>query len=975
MLSAHPAAAAPDLRFSVKSWGTEEGLPQNSIIAMTQSRDGYLWLGTQNGLVRFDGTRFTVFDENNTPGLENSRIVRIFEDSRTNLWVGTESAGVALVKDGKVKSLDLGRGSRSGRLMSACEDATGAVWLYTADGQLARFHNGAADVWNAGGRNISNCRAVIAENSGPVWAGMDTSLSGMDPAAVASGRPLPALHETPMRKLDALVASSRGGHWRLADGRVQHWTTNSLDRDLGAYPWTNALFSTACEDRDGNLVVGTLGEGVFWFDAAGVASRISMKEGLSHNYILSLTADHEGNLWVGTDGGGLDCVKRQVFHAVEELRGPTIQSICDDGSGGVWLGINGGGIAHLTNGLVQRFGAEQGLPDLFVRSVFVDKQRRVWVGTYRGGLYEFADGRFRQAPGFDIINIEISAVHEDRAGNLWLGTQRGLVRRNGRDWVSSDVVRALADDAEGNLWIGTEGAGLARLRDGKSASFRKSAGGLPSDNITALVADNDGSLWVGTGSGLARLRDGAWSRFTKGDGLASSSINFLLDGGDGFLWIGSNAGLMRVAKKSLDDFAGGRSRSITCRTYGRADGLPTGECSSGSQPAACRAKDGLLWFPTIQGAASLDPAQLRANTNPPPVLIESALVEGRGQNNAGSLGAARPHTVTLPAGKSRLDIQFTSLNLASADKALIRYRLEGHDADWLEADKSRSAHYNRLAPGRYEFRVTACNEDNFCNDAGATLTVIVEPPFWRTWWFLVSAALALLAAVAGVVHYFSTQKLQRQLAQLRQQEAVEKERARIARDIHDQVGANLTQVSLLGELIESDKDSPDDVAAHARQISEAALETTHALDEIVWTVNPSNDTLESLVSYICKHGHEYLGVAGLKCRLDLPADLPATMVSPEIRHNVFLVVKEALNNVVKHARAASVQIRLRLEPEKFAFEIEDDGCGPAGAENKPDRNGLRNMRKRMEDVGGAFAIGPAAGRGTLIRLTAPLAKN
>jgi signal transduction histidine kinase len=328
----------------------------------------------------------------------------------------------------------------------------------------------------------------------------------------------------------------------------------------------------------------------------------------------------------------------------------------------------------------------------------------------------------------------------------------------------------------------------------------------------------------------------------------------------------------------------------------------------------------------------------------------------------------------VPAGKERLEIHYTSLNLSSSARARFKYQMEGHETGWTEVN-DRIVRYSKLPPGHYRFVVTARNEDGLWNRTGASLGILVLPPFWRTWWFLTIITLFLLSSVIGLVHYLSTQKLQRQLARLRQQEAVEKERGRIARDIHDQLGANLTQLSLLGELVESDKEDPREVEAHARQISQAARETTRALDEIVWTVNPSNDTLEGLINYICKYAQDYLAIAGLRYRLEVPPQLPATPLPPEMRHNVFLAAKESVTNVVRHAHAASVWIRLRLDPNRFTLEIEDDGRGPGDIQSKAHRNGLRNMRKRMEDVGGEFTIGPGSERGTLVRLTAPLGKN
>ncbi len=609
----------------------------------------------------------------------------------------------------------------------------------------------------------------------------------------------------------------------------------------------------------------------------------------------------------------------------------------------------------------------------------MDQSRQIWAGT-RGGLFELRGSQFQ--PASDVVAL---AIDQDHAGRIWFGTQQGLAQWNGaapnffttRDGLSTNEVRAIADDREGNLWLGTSGGGLNRLRDGKFTVYRKTPDGLPSDNITSLCVDkDDGALWIGTsGNGLARLQGGKWSHFTVRDGLTSDSIHYLIEDNQGCLWIGCNNGLMRVRKRDLQTFAPGSTNFISARAYGKRDGMPDSECTSGSQPAACRTPDGRLWFPTIKGLAIIDPAQLSSNTNPPPVVIESIRIDDREQNTNG-LRAATLAAVTIPAGKEQLDIGFASLSFAEPDRVRFSYQLEGYEKMPTEPHESRTAHYPKLPPGQYTFHVKACNEDGQWNESGASLSILVLPPFWQQWWFLALVTAAALGFIVAVVHYVSTQRLQRQVADLRQQQALEDERARIARDIHDQVGASLTQVSMLGEMVESDKDSPSEVEAHARQITQAARETSRALDEIVWTVNPSNDTLDGLINYICKYAQEYLAVAELRYRLDIPPQLPAIPISPEMRHNVFLVAKEAVTNIVRHARASEAWVRLRLEADSFVLEIQDNGRGPAGVDSPAaqSRNGLRNMRKRMKDVGGEFFIGPAPGGGALVRLTAPLGK-
>jgi signal transduction histidine kinase len=324
-----------------------------------------------------------------------------------------------------------------------------------------------------------------------------------------------------------------------------------------------------------------------------------------------------------------------------------------------------------------------------------------------------------------------------------------------------------------------------------------------------------------------------------------------------------------------------------------------------------------------------------------------------------------------------LEIHYTALNFTAPDEVRFKYRLEGHETAWTDAGNNRAAYYSEVPPGRYRFHVTACNEDGVWNENGSFLDIIVEPQFWQTAWFRVVVIVGFLGLIVAVVRYLSTQKLQRQLQSLKQREALERERSRIARDLHDQLGANLTQVALLGEMAEADKNAPDEIESHARQISQTARETTRSLDEIVWAVNPANDTLDGLVNYACKYAQEYLALAGLRCRADVPSELPATAIPPEVRHNAFLAFKEAVNNVVKHAQASEAWIRLRLQPDSFILEIEDNGrgLGKTDAGGAGTRNGLRNMRKRMEDIHGEFSIGPGAKGGTVVRLTVPIGEK
>ncbi|HEX3855818.1 MAG TPA: two-component regulator propeller domain-containing protein [Verrucomicrobiae bacterium] len=928
------AADSSGSPFIIHSWSNKEGLPDGEVISAIQTKDGYLWLGTLHGLVRFDGNRFAIFDENNTPGLGGDRIVYLFEDSHTNLWVGTESAGFAMITNGVIRNFGTQNGG--GKIIYAAENSSG-VWFHTAEG-LFNYHDGKMNFY----AGAISTELLLLEG----WA---------------------------------IIPSRTGGYWKLLNGTVEKMAGGRLIKNLGTSPWGNVKITSACEDDDGNLIVGTLGKGVFWYEPDGKYRQISKAQGLSSDFVLSLCLDRGGNLWVGTDGDGLNQIKRKIFSTPTELQMLAAQSVSEDDHGGLWTAFNAHGVSYWLTNSAQDFGVSR---NQSAWSVLVDHRQQVWVGTLDEGLFQFQTNHFIPAPGAEILGQQIFALFETRGGQLWAGTQNGLARWDGQNWkmftardgLSENVVRAIAEDAEGNLWVGTENHGLNFFKDGKFISYHAQDNGLPGDNISCLYADKNGVLWVGTaGHGLARFQNGKWTRYSTENGLASDSISYLIEDDAGYLWIGSNMGLMRIQKKSLNDFADETTNSISCRTFTETDGLPTRECTAGSQPAAIRAHDGTLWFPTTKGLVSVNPAELKPNLQPPVVMIESVKVDGHEQKT-NALSSTWSQAVVVPPGREQLEIDYTALNFSAPDAVRFKYRLEGRDNTWTDARAERVANYSNLSPGHYQFHVVAFNEDGVPNETGGVLDITVQPQFWQTNWFRAAGILCLIGIVVGVVRYISTQKLKRALQLHKQHEELERERARIARDLHDQLGANLTQVALLGEMAEADKNLPGEIELHAQQISHTARETTRSLDEIVWAVNPSNDTLEGLANYVCKYAQEYLALAGIRYRADVPAHLPATDIPPEVRHNVFLAFKESVNNVVKHAQASEAWIRLRLLPENFILEIEDNGHGPGDIDSKAAqmRNGLRNMKKRMEDIRGEFSIASGANGGTIVRLTIPI---
>jgi len=938
---------AGDSPFIVDSWNTAEGLPQSSVIALTQTHDGYLWLGTLNGLVRFDGSHFTVFNVNNTPGLPGDRVVFLYEDKAGDLWAGTGASGLCRIKDGKLENFDTG--GASGRVTYAWEDETGAVWFCAADGHIFCWKNGSLN--------------LKPDISAEFW------------------------QQLFRRAYHLVVPESATSFWHVQSGRVERWSGDQLQSNMGKTPWDasdvalvfpasgksltiDANVTAACSDGQGGLVLGTHGNGVFWVDKTGAWHHITPDDNISQSFVLSVCFDREGNLWVGTDGGGLCRVEKNYFNTLSALPDGVAKSAAEDASGGLWVAYNAHGLAYALSNSVNIYGIGRGSN---AWSVLVDGKQQVWAGTLGEGLFRFDAGSFQPVSELATAGQQVFSLFQGRDGTVWAGTENGLCRHGQDGWkifsnsdgLPQNSISSLMDDVAGNLWIGTAGGGLYVMRDGKIASAA-----APVSDISCLLIDRtDGALWVGTSEhGLARYFQGNWAQYSSTNGMDVDDIGYFTQDDKGNLWIGSYEGLMRV---SLTGSAAGPPKIISSRTY------LTRECSVGAQPAVLSTRAGKFWFPTTEGLVSVDPAELKSNTNPPPVVIESVLVDDVEQKS-NPLSSTWPGIITLTPGNQQLQIHFSALDFSAPKHAKLavhfRYKLEGYDKNWTDLGDAHVAYFSQLPPDNYVFHVEARNEDGFWNEAGATLAITVEPPFWRKPGFITISILIFLGALAGIIYLISTAKLKREVRALHQKELIERERARIARDLHDQLGANLTQVTLLGEMAQADKELPAEVEEHARQICETARETTHSLDEIVWAVNPANDTLEGLANYACKYAQDYFALADISYRAELPPDLPPAPILPEVRHNVFLAFKEAVNNVVKHARATEARVRLRLEAELFILSIEDNGKGLGDISAKQLRNGMKNMRKRLTEVHGEFEISPGPAGGTVVQLKVPIAR-
>lgn len=965
--------ASPDGQaYALRTWQAEDGLPQNSIGAIAETPDGYLWVATYGGLARFDGVRFETFDTANTPGLAETRVVRLFVAADGALWIGHHSGQVTRYAGGVFAPVRSRSPDSAQTIMGLGADHRGRIWVLR--------HNGILETPD-GALRIAFPGAEAPPNRLTLVNGRDTNLyvECDGKVAVLEGDGLRLLDFGLAHYSDFVMGTGpgrEGGVWIERDLRVQRWSADSILENRGLSPWvTNTTLGTMLETRSGVLAVGTQGHGLYLVRRDRGFLQVEPKQGLPQNWVNCLGEDREGNLWIGTASAGLAQLvpaRVSVLCAPDAWQSSSALAVFAASDGTIWTGTEGAGLYHFASGAWTQHGPAETPGLRFVWSIAETPDGRLWAGTWSEGIFRTEAGRFESVDGFSPADSPVYAlqyVPEDRA--LWIGCARGLLR-----WPLDDPgspprpistlpnVCTFAREPSGTIWVGSCEAGLARIEQGTERRFT-TVDGLPSTTIQALLPDADGSLWIGTAdSGLALLRAGRFTTFNTSHGLPSNAICHIADDGHGRLWLSTHRGLFRVAKEELARGVADPAAVLDGLRLDRNDGLPTIELSGGKLVAAARTADGRLWYPTGKGLVVLDPQHLATNTIAPPVHLTGLTVD----NRRVELAASPARQLHLPPSHQRLVFTFTAPSLTAPSKVRFRYRIDGVDDDWLDADTRRSATYSHLAPGQYVFRVVACNNDGVWNNTGASLAFTALPHFWETWWFAVLAVAAILGAATLFARRCVHRRMRLRLEELQRRNAVERERSRIAQDIHDDVGTTLTRIMMLAQSVPSDPARQADARSTLQRIYDSAVAVTTSLDEIVWAANPRHDSLDSLASYMLgEFGRTLLLEAGLRCRLDVPVDLPHWPLGAEVRHNLFLAFKEALNNAIRHAHATEVRIAIQLHSDTFELSVSDDGDGFApGQAGSAASNGLANMRQRMVRIGGRCEVTSAPGKGTRV---------
>jgi ligand-binding sensor domain-containing protein/signal transduction histidine kinase len=1010
-----PAARALDPQraldhYGHQAWRTDAGLPQNTVHAVLQTRDGYLWLGTDGGLVRFDGIDFVTFGVETNPAFHSNTVYDLEQDADGALWIST-AAGLVRAQHGVFAAYTTAQGLPADTVWFCYQDRSRRLWAMTAGGPAWLQGQRFSAVPDAQGAVPLSRQGLAEDGGGRLWLG---SSSGVYALEVRDGQPRVGTHLLDGVGVDAVVLDRAQSLWIGSNEGLVRWRDGALTpvplAGLPARTDVTALLA----DSDGSVWAGTA-VGLAHWQPGGSPGRVPPLR-LDGQHVDRLFQDHQGTLWIASERGLFRRQGEQVqaFAAGTDLAGNRVLALYEDREGDLWLGTDAGGLHVLRDQKFTTYTTQDGLSGNVIRSVLESVDGALWIGTDGEGLNRRTADGFRHYSTADGLSSNVILSLASGAGSdLWVGTPDGLnllhageatarvQRFTSAEGLPDDFIRSLYRDPDGSLWVGTR-HGLAHLVDGRFTSF-SALDGLGSDFIGAIFRSRDGDLWIGTAGGLSRLRAGRFTNFAIPQGLSHNTVTAIAQSGEGALWLGTNGGGLERAQGDitaafpglrkdlpgtiyaiLEDRGGqlwlsaptgiyriagvpgdasrvGPGGAAAVTAYGTADGMNIQECSGGGHPSAWQRKDGTLWFATLDGVSMIDPQHTTANQVPPPVVIEQVLVD----DQARPVDGAGDQELTIPPGASRLEFQYAGLSFRAPKKVQYRYQLQGFDRGWIEAGTRRAAFYTNLPPGRYRFRVVAANSDGVWNDRGAWFGLRLRPHYYQTYWFY--AALLLGCVLLGYQAY--RWRVQQVEAQFR---AVLAERGRLAREIHDTLAQGFVgisvQLELVARLLSGGREAPPKPALD--QLDQARALVRESLAEArssIWDLRSENSAGDDLPARLRRACNRIASGSLTKVYLQVMGTYRP--VARQTEDELLRIGQEGVANAVRHAAATRIDVALIYEAHRMLLQVVDDGRGFTplpGGQGPEGHYGIQGMHERAQQIGATLRVDSAPGAGTRI---------
>jgi signal transduction histidine kinase/ligand-binding sensor domain-containing protein len=986
LLACCPLASAlnPSLdinQYAHTSWTVRDGFFKGAIRAIAQTPDGYLWLGTEFGLLRFDGVRSVPWVPPGGERLPSNNVAKLLVTRDGRLWIGT-FAGLVSWKDGRLTHYP----ELAGQVVVALlEDRQGTIWAGATrnpSGTLCAIQNGKTQCSGADG-SFGLGVLSLYEHEGNLWAGTGAGLWRWKPdPPKLYPMPVPAPEISGLIEGDqgALWIAMRGGLRQLVDGRAE---PRSLPVSGSFRP------QKLLRDREGCLWIATSGQGLLHVHG-GKTDMFASADGLSSDQVAGQFEDREGNIWIATSEG-LDRFREFAVPTISAKQGlpqAEVASVLAANDGSVWLGTSialnrwdDGRITvyrnrsdrSLTRSTQQRQVREindNGLPDNATESLFQDERGRIWVSTIRGVAY-FENGRF--VPVSSVPGGVVHSMAEETAGNLWINDQHhGLLHLVGRNVVEqipwekleprNGAVPLAADRARGGLWLGFRQGGLAYFKDGQVRASYAAVDGLGEGQVNGLQLDRDGTLWAATRGGLSRIKNGRVATLTSKNGLPCEAVHWVMEDDNHSFWLYMECGLAHIARSELDAWAADSNHTIKATVFDGSDGVRSQWSTSGYSPTVAKSADGKLWFVTRGGVSVIDPHQLAFNKLPPPVHIEQITADGEKSEPSSHL--------RLPALVRDVSIEYTALSFVAPEKVRFRFKLEGQDPGWTEVVNQRQVHYSNLRPRNYRFRVAASNNSGVWNEAGASLDFSVAAAYYQTRWFQAACAAGFLVLL-WALYRLRVHQLGREF-NMRVEERVG-ERTRIARELHDTLLQSLAGVSLqLDGISKQTATAPERMSSLIAHVREQVDYCFREARIKVWNLRSPSLEGQGLAAAL-REFVERVGPA-TKARCGFTVSGEPRPCSPEVEEELLRIAQEAANNANRHAQASEIRIALEYSVNSLTLSVSDDGRGFDFEEGyrKSGHWGLKNIEERTAQIRGICKITTAAGRGTKIEVHVPL---
>jgi len=953
--------------FSLREWHVSDGLPTEEVSSVVFGKDGFLWTSNLNGITRFDGTRFWRYPLPPAGGQASLLARAMVESPEHGMVVAPVTGGLVAFDRGGFCAIAMPL-AVAGRIFNGLFCAPdGALWCSTNDGTICRISRDAA----ASFRTADDLHGVAVVTfgcgaSGEVWIANGTNLYRHQNGTLAP-------FATGRSRAEMRVGSSkRGGPWIAADDRLFRIEGDCMIAVVQLPERATAHYiQTLLEDHAGALWIGTRSQDVYVY-SGGTVSHVAT----GSDDIMGLAEDADGNIWAGTHEGGLRRLRParvRLYARNAGLLNNGSSAICEDVGGTIWLANRDGGIARLLpDGAVKIVPPPPEWSVFSAVSVSPDSKNGIWA-TAGPGIFRIDDPvspvmRKVEHPRVPIIRCMYTA----RNGALWISVDPDRIGRfeagklttfGSADGFEGKQVRYITEDSAGRIWCGTSDGRLFRQ---EGARFVPVSVGCETGSINAILLEGNGTIWLGTTvAGLVVRQKNVWRTVDAAAGLPDNFVTQIVPDDRGSFWIGSPSGIYRLSQQDLLGFLSGAKPRLDPALIGKNEGLSDLVCMAFYQPAAWKSRDGKVWFTTKRGVVRIDPGLAGENLRPPPVRIEEISCD--------DCASVSPQGFSPKSGFRKLGIGFSVLCLGTPEWTRVRCRLEGFDTEWQTAPATHVAVYPQLRPGTYRFQVRAGIKGGPADESTAEVEFTVAARWWETWYLRGAVGLALAGAIAFGVRKFSHRRLRARLERIKRESAVERERTRIAQNLHDDLGAGLTRVSLLTQ-----DDDPGNATAQMEKIYTVVSGLTRSMDEIVWAVNPKYDNVDDLAYYIGNYAQAFLGDAGIRCRILTPGPEAAHKLTSQMRHHLFLCCKEALTNVVKHAGATEVSLGIRVDERWLVVAVADDGSGisPRALMATPGKsgrgNGLANMKARMAELGGSCDVLSNSPRGTLVRFFVPL---